>query len=954
MSASKHNQPTGSRKVGSRKGLAIALLLAAAIIAPFALRGAGQALKSNRNEVSDWLPASYPETQELKWFRQHFVADQFVIASWEGCHLSAGDAAEDDPRIAKLKASLLAATFVLPGADKPLRCFSEVNTAREVLTELTSAPTNLKEELARERLRGGLIGPDGKQTCVVGTLTPEASAHLRESLSRPPLWRRLLKLAPPSPLNVALEAAGLDPAEVHLAGPPVDNISIDEEGERTLLRLAAGAGLLGLFLAWRALRSVKLTAIVFTCAIFSAMLALSVVAASGQAMDAVLMSMPALVYVLALSGAVHLVNYYRHALDDGVDPREAPWHAVAHGWKPAAICSITTAVGLMSLCASDITPIRKFGFFSGIGTLLLQVVVFTMLPAVLTLLPERKAAPKQKAKVEAEPKPVWNFEPVARTLVEHWRLGLAASFAIIAALSLGVTRTTTNIDLLKLFSSKAPLVQDYRWFEENLGCIVPMEVVVRIPQSLHQNLNQAEVDAATAATQLSFLERLEFASAVQAAIDRRFGAEGDGSVGKTMSAANYGPDIPPAVVGLKASSRRYTVSQALEEHRADLMRSGYLAVDQKNGDELWRVSVRVAAFKDLDYGVFVTQLHEAIEPVLAARRLSEQVLLSLGDNRDLGAGGATVLMANPQALDTPIGSALRGFLAAKRVRVAAVKTESQAFPFDKLEQVAKSVDGVLVDGEKFPNDAERFRSAGVPVVGSLADGIGARSSANGAQSPGGEIALTYTGGVPIVYKTQRALLDSLVQSTIWSFLTITPLMMFVSRGVLPGLVVMIPNVLPVLVVFGGMGWLRVPVDIGSMMSASIALGVAVDDTIHFMAWFRQNLAALGDRPKAIIESFRQSAAPTIQSAIISGLGLSVFALSSFTPTARFGWLMLTILFAGVAAELFMLPCLLASPLGAVFDRRDPEPEAEPVTPEPPAIRATTPHSAKLASQAAKV
>lgn len=946
MSASKHNQRTGSKK-----GLAIALLLAAATLAPFALRGAGQALKSNRNEVSDWLPASYPETQELKWFRQHFVADQFVIASWDGCHLGAGEAADDDPRIAKLKAAMLAATFKLPGAAEPSRCFAEVTTAREVLTELTSAPTNLEEELARERLRGGLIGPDSKQTCVVGTLTPTASAHLRESLSRPPLWRRLLNIAPPSPLNVALEAAGLDPAHVHLAGPPIDNISIDEEGERTLLRLAAGAGLLGLFLAWRALRSVKLTAIVFTCAIFSSMLSLSVVAASGQAMDAVLMSMPALVYVLALSGAVHLVNYYRHALDDGVDPREAPWHAVAHGWKPAAICSITTAVGLMSLCASDITPIRKFGFFSGIGTLLLQVVVFTLLPAVLTLLPERKAAPKQKLKADEAPKATWNFEPVARALVEHWRIGLAASFAVIAALSLGVTRTTTSIDLLKLFSSKAPLVQDYRWFEENLGCIVPMEVVVRIPQVLHQNLEGADVDASTAAAQLSFLERLEFASAVQGAIDRRFGAAGDGSVGKTMSAANYGPDIPPAVVGLNASSRRYVVSQALEEHRADLMRSGYLAVDQTNDDELWRVSVRVAAFKDLDYGVFVTQLHEAIEPVLAARRLSEQVLLSLNDNRDLGAGGATVLMANPQALETPIGSALRGFLAAKRVRVATVKSDSQAFPFDKLALVSKQVNGVLVDGEKFPNDAERFRAAGVPVVGSLADGHGdsAKSQANGAQ-----IALTYTGGVPIVYKTQRALLDSLVQSTVWSFLTITPLMMLISRGVLPGLVVMIPNVLPVLVVFGGMGWLRVPVDIGSMMSASIALGVAVDDTIHFMAWFRQNLAALGDRPKAIIESFRQSAAPTIQSAIISGLGLSVFALSSFTPTARFGWLMLTILFAGVAAELLMLPCLLASPLGGVFDRRNPEPDAEVVTPEPPAIRATTPHSAKLASQAAKV
>ena len=57
----------------------------------------------------------------------------------------------------------------------------------------------------------------------------------------------------------------------------------------------------------------------------------------------------------------------------------------------------------------------------------------------------------------------------------------------------------------------------------------------------------------------------------------------------------------------------------------------------------------------------------------------------------------------------------------------------------------------------------------------------------------------------------------------------------------------------------------------------------------------------------------------MQAACISGLGLSVFAFSTFTPTQRFGWLMLTILIAGVIAELVLLPAILAGPLGAVFD-----------------------------------
>ena len=108
-----------------------------------------------------------------------------------------------------------------------------------------------------------------------------------------------------------------------------------------------------------------------------------------------------------------------------------------------------------------------------------------------------------------------------------------------------------------------------------------------------------------------------------------------------------------------------------------------------------------------------------------------------------------------------------------------------------------------------------------------------------------------------------------------------------------------------------MGWLGINVDIGSMMSASIALGVAVDDTIHFLTWYREDLNRLRDRRAAIRSAYRHCAPPTIQAALISGLSLSVFVLSTFTPTQRMGWLMLSILLAGVVAELIMLPALLA-------------------------------------------
>jgi len=123
------------------------------------------------------------------------------------------------------------------------------------------------------------------------------------------------------------------------------------------------------------------------------------------------------------------------------------------------------------------------------------------------------------------------------------------------------------------------------------------------------------------------------------------------------------------------------------------------------------------------------------------------------------------------------------------------------------------------------------------------------------------------------------------------------------------------------IVFGGMGWLGIDVDVGSMMTASIALGVAVDDTIHYLNWFRDELDRVGDRKKAILAAYQHCATPTLQAALISGLGLSIFAFSMFTPTKQFGILMLVILWTGAIAELVYFPAILAGPLGIVFRPR---------------------------------
>jgi len=801
--------------------LAWPVLLLVGLATPFIVYSAYRTVRSNSNRVQDWLPKSFVETGDLAYFREHFLGDQFVLISWEGCKLG-GDPADpdsepDDPRIEKLVHALVPPDDT-PVRDPKLRYFKAVTTGRHLLNQLTGPPSDMPYAEALKRLQGLVIGPDGRQTCVMVSLTDDASSHLRELLGRGETRLRRSKHKPGLLFDILAEC-GVEKNAVHLGGPPVDNVAIDEEGERTLVRLAFLSGGFGLLLAWWSLRSVKLTLIVFGCGLLSGALGLAAVWWTGQSADAVLMSMPSLVYVLSISGAVHLINYYREEVDHrGVVG--APERALAHGWKPTTLCSVTNAIGLVCLCASELTPIRKFGAYSALGMIMVLAVLFIYLPAALQIWPlKRKEPAADESATQSAPscaseeqRPTEGvldrfWQRFGHYVIQHNGMVSVVSMVVIAVLAAGIFKVRTSIDLMELFDSKARILTDYRWLEDNVGRLVPMEIVIKFREESRLRENRQRPDD----HRYTLVDRAAIVAQVQSVLEERFGERGENIIGPSLSAVTFLPaEAHGQGRGIGGTATRAVANTRLAKSYEDLIASGYLRVDPNDNSELWRVSLRVAAFQDVDYGRFADEVRRLVEPL-------------------------THQYSNPWPKgDTPMVSAI------------------------------------------------------------------------------------FTGVVPIVYKAQRALLTSLVDSTSWSFLTITPLLMLVCRGLTAGLVAMLPNVLPILVVFGGMGWMDYPVSIGSMMAASIALGVAVDDTIHYLTWFREDLIKGSTRKVAILAAYRRCGTPTLQAALINGLGLSVFAVSTFTPTREFGLLMLTIMLAGGIAELIMTPALLAGPLGLVF------------------------------------
>jgi predicted RND superfamily exporter protein len=169
--------------------------------------------------------------------------------------------------------------------------------------------------------------------------------------------------------------------------------------------------------------------------------------------------------------------------------------------------------------------------------------------------------------------------------------------------------------------------------------------------------------------------------------------------------------------------------------------------------------------------------------------------------------------------------------------------------------------------------------------------------------------------VPIIFKARRSLLDGLMFGFGTDVALIVVAMIVLTRHASNGLLLFLASVFPMTLVFGTMGWLGIVVDIGSVMTPCVALGVTVDDVIHYVLWFRRGIEKGRSVPDAVMLAYEGCGRAMVQSWGVIGLGLAAFALSSFIPTFRFGALMIALLTVGLAGNLLFLPSLLAGPLG---------------------------------------
>jgi predicted RND superfamily exporter protein len=928
-------------------GLAVYVLALLVFLLP--LIGYGLKQVRFKNDVREWLPKGDQDSRILAWHDAHFQRYDTFLVSWD-------DSSLDDPRIGRFIDLVQGApdadgkrTGGLPGVEG-------VSGPNEFLSRMMDA--GIPREEAIGRLQGVLIGsgylkvrltdagraqradverqladyadsqlevavqffpaarsesphPNGKREATIADersamdappveqfvfpahdfqvgwtgLHPKADgvdrfrefARSLESAGAPlvedsffapgapvalfvrimPGMSRELRVLMPAIQQAAVDA-GIEEPAFHMAGTAVGQWQLDVESSKSVWNRTVPvwrlykrspfllSGIVGMLVAYVLLRSLRLATLVLMVSVYSAAVTVIMIPLLGPRLGApgtlniVLSVMPNLLLVLTASGAIHMANYWRRAALR--DSRTAIAEAFRVAWKPCAMASVTTAIGMASLGTSGLVPVRDFGLYSALGTCLSLLMILYGFPSILAVF---GGLPGRFQELETG-----GWRRLGHFLAEHHRVSNAAFLAAFLLGVWGLRYFHTETKVIRYFPDDKRIVQDYNAIEQSLAGAVTVDAVIYFDPQSQERMN--------------ILERIELVRAVEQSLDGTPGVSG------TLSLADFRPVSQPPAAGA-----------------GRLERIAYGRKAQRTQNEIFGAQAEAAS-------QLVTHVQEPLEFVRGGHLSAAAWLRSrlLGNGPEALTGGRTIRFV-PATDAAPDDAPADGSEASDeqaraggrseiwRIRAQTEMTSNVSYT-DLVREVDQRIAAVLQDHK------------GVDHV--------------------------VTGMVPLFLRTQQAIIESLITSFGLAFLVISATMIVLLRSIPSGLLAMIPNVWPIAIVFGYVSLAGVPIDIGTMITGSIAMGIAIDGTVHLLTWFQEAIREGHSRKEAVACALGHCGPALWQTSVAISLAMLMLIFTDLMLISRFGWIMSACVVAAMLADLVLTPALLAGPLGGLIER----------------------------------
>ena len=464
-----------------------------------------------------------------------------------------------------------------------------------------------------------------------------------------------------------LSSVGIDVNQVRFAGLGHDLHVLDQEGLMSPFKMVPWIMLVAFGLTFLFLRDLPLAIFINAFGTFTGCLSFTLIYLSGVSLNAILWPSPTLIMLLSISSSLHLLSYYRSAIQmsarkintEAVNTRslaqcnhDAIKQMMSESTKPIVLCAVTTALGMASLMLSSTQPVRQFGIFGSLSVVASCGLMLILLPAWLTVFP-----PKRLIQRESTSSTKLNWSLLTSFTIRRRVPIIVLLFSVMLLGAVAVPKIKTGGNLRNFFPSDHQVLQDSELIESHLGPLSSIEVLLRFQNPNDQNDRR----------------RLQMISAVTQQMVKETPVE------SVLSASIFAPRLTRHDRGLQVVVDKQKIRRLKSKWQA----AGLIHIDSQDSTETWRLSARYSGLSVVNVPELTAQLksivetHYAADPfdseTLQVSTTGEFVLLDFVDrqfSRDLLLTYSTAFLLISLMIVTIVGS----------IRLAIVCTLPNLFP----------------------------------------------------------------------------------------------------------------------------------------------------------------------------------------------------------------------------------------------------------------------------------
>ena len=560
---------------------------------------------------------------------------------------------------------------------------------------------------------------------------------------------------------------------------------------------------------------------------------------------------PPLIIVIGIPNCIYLINKYQQEYKNHGDKFKALDKIIQKVGNATFLTNATTALGFGTFVFTNSSIMIEFGLISFINILCIFIISICLVPIIYSYLPP----PKNKHTKHLDRKWIFNFVNTLVIFSSNYRKQVYIVTLIFLGLGFyGISLMHTTGNFTDDFPKNGQIVKDLKFFEKELNGLLPFEIVLSYKDTVYKNFSN-----------IAKIQDLQ----------------------ESLKSEKYLSKSLSIVDAMKFISQSYSNGKK-SKYDLDFSKSK----DQKYFSRI----IKSKYFKNTFDKQKIDNNNGFVSSFLDSTHLTTRITLQIAD---IGTASMDSLISRINhridSIINPVQSLYETAISQNNLDTLYKSNQIIRFRVKKI-----LTDGDLVSSNNFPSSIssidslygnKAFSNAFVESVASL------------------KVNSDITGSGVLFTKGTTYMIKNLFVSLMLAIIIIALIMSFLFKSVKMVLVSLLPNLLPLVFTSALMGYFGIAIKPSTILVFSIAFGISIDDTIHFLAKYRQELKTK-NISSAVETSIKETGVSMIYTSIILFFGFSIFSASEFGGTQALGILISLTLFVAMLTNLILLPSLL--------------------------------------------